>query len=321
MTDESDLRRRYESVYGSLSRVELQKGSEGLEELGFEDLFGRHDDLWLGFYTHEGLRLGLERYGLFEDLKSIGFEDVELELKMDDPDEHLLRIWTKSPHVETAPLIELVVRRSSLRPTGPLANSFSTQFLNVLHIEWLQMQNPLGQFSPSRPPLPGQTHPGLGLGLQVLLLLGHACQRLNLDGLATVPAYFHNAVFYGEAFNYFDPRTQGVYLAATRDILPQAFGTVPAASWAIVWQMVAEEVDGEDQIFEWIHDVQVAPMSERLEAYFQEDAYNGEVQAVLTSKKYRVFRNALRETLASKGLLPFDSEKLVAWVETRDDLP
>lgn len=311
---EEALRDRYDQVFDSLNRIDLQNGSHGLAEIGIEDLFGRQNDLWLGFYTEEGLRHGLDKYGFFEEFRKLGFEQVRMELQMDDPDEHMMRVWSVDPPLSRQPLLELVVRRGTIRPTEELADRIDTEFINVLQIEWLQLQNPLASFTAERLPLPGQDHPGLGIGLQVLLLLRQACRRLKLDALATVPAYFHNAFFYGDEFLYFDPASHGTYLAVVRDVLPQAFGSIAAASWAIVWQMVVEKIDDDEKAFDWMHDAQVAAVSDRLHAYFDTDAYNREVQEALTQRQFRVFRDALAETLESKGLKPFDSERVEAWL-------
>ena len=112
-------REEYDDVFRTLSRVELQSGAD-LEALDLPNLFagGGTENRWLGFYTEEGLRLALERYGLWDDLAELGYGRCRLETRCDDPEEHLLRVWCEVPSLKVAPLIELVVRRLSRRPRG-----------------------------------------------------------------------------------------------------------------------------------------------------------------------------------------------------------
>ena len=53
----------------------------------------------------------------------------------------------------------------------------------MLSIEWLLLQDPTKTFSKSKPQLPGQEHPGLGMLRELLEMLYQACLRLELDGL------------------------------------------------------------------------------------------------------------------------------------------
>ncbi len=304
------IRDRFEATYGSLSRLELQKGAQGLEELGLDDLFGGSKELFLGFYTEDGLRTAFERYGFFADLDELGFPDTKLEIDIQSTDEHLLRVW--DVHTPKYPLLELVARRGSIRPNEELCERLNGLHLNVLEIEWLQLQNPTVDFQPDRPPLPGQRFPGLKVGHQVLEMLRLACKRLGLDALATVPSYFHNALFYSEEFWFFDPHVQGIFLALCRDVLPQAFASPAAASWALLWQMV---VDDSDEIFPWFHEVQVAPVSDRVLAYYEADTYNKEVQTTLSTHSFRVLAQALMQQLEARGIHPLDVEKVETWID------
>lgn len=309
----TEYKRKYDRVFNSISRLDLQKGALGLEELGIEDLFASEPELWLGFYTKEGLETAFKKYGFIEDFKEQGFEEVDFELIFNDAEEHMLRFWGKKPECPDIPLIELVVRRGHIKPSGALASRLKRNYLNVLDVEWLQMQNPLAQFDASRPPLPGQNFPGLGLGKQVMELLRQASKRLQLDGLLTTPSYFHNALFYSEEFYFFDPEVQGLFLALCRDILPQA-RNVGFASWALNWKMVAQmNPDGEPEPFAWFHESQVCPVSNELEKYFKSELYARDSLQALSTHQFKVLVTNLRETLEKKGLAPFDLEKL-GWV-------
>lgn len=303
----TEYRDQYTRVFDSLSRLELQDGAHGLEEIGLEDLFGRGDEKWLGFYTADGIRTAIDRYGLFADLAQMGFDHCEIEIRTDDPDEHSLRVFSRTPELK-APLLELVVRRGTLEPTGELRSRVKSQYINLLQIEWLLLQNPAQSFNDRRPPLPGQDFPGLGVGKQVLEILRNAAKRLKLDGLVTVPSYFHNSFFYSEEFYYFDPQVQGLFLAACRDVLPQTKANVGAASWAFVWDLVREE--NSSDAFPWFHAAQICPISKRLTDYFDHADFDREVVNGLSQVEFVVDRAALVEKLAESGIQPFNAERV-----------
>ncbi len=312
----TQYRERYEQIYGQLTRAELQKGSRGLDELSLgPELFGHDPELWLGFYTLEGLRTALEEYGLVDDLRRLGFEELDIEIGTSDPDEQLFRLHSTTPPVED-PLVELLVRRDFLHPRAPLADRIDQAPLPVLTVTWLMLQNPCAPFNSRRPPLPGQEHPGLGVGLQVLEMLRNICLRLDLAALVTVPSYFHNAFFYSEEFFHFDPRRQGTFLAICRDLMPKLKNDVTAASWAIYWEMVRDRNADEDSPFRWFHELMVAPVADGLVDYFQASSYHRDVQQSLTSHRFDVDRQAVKDKMRRRGLRPFDPEKIQTWINT-----
>jgi hypothetical protein len=304
-------RKHYEEIFPQLSRAELQKGAEGLAELSLgPDLFGTETKRFLRFYTAEGVEIALRKYGFFADIEQLGFQDLRIQIDTSDPDEHLLRLWAQQTSV-SSPLVELVVRRSFLRPQNELAERFVATHVPVLTVEWLNLQNPRARFTAERPPLPGQSHPGLGVGAQVMELLRNVCRRLQLGGIVTIPSYFHNALFYSEEFYHFDPRRQGAFLALRRDLLPDQGSSITAATWALKWKMVRDCNTGKP--FVWFQDLMVNPISDELSSYFDAPAYRDEVQQALQSHRFELFEAPLDRALQARGIVPFDAEKVAAW--------
>ena len=307
-------RDRYQEIYGLLSRAELQKGSEGLAELSAgPELFGADTEKWLGFYTDDGLRIALEKYGFFRDLERLGFHKFKIETQTENVDEHLFRLWSLRPKVD-APLVELVVRRDFLRPHSGLADRLADTHIPVLTVDWLLLQNPTAKFSAQRPPLPGQEFPGLGIGAQVLEILRNICLRLDLGGIATVSSYFHNALFYSNEFRHFDPRYQGAFLALCRDLMTAVGNSVTAASWALHWELVENRADDKDS-FPWFHQLMVNPMTEPFNHYFNAGPYKRDVQKSLSSHDFIVQKDQLRKKLAAKGIAPYDADKIDQWID------
>ncbi len=308
------LRRNYEEVYQSLSRVELQKGMRRLDELDLGDLFDYDTDLWLGFYTEAGIEIALERYGVLEDIRKRGFKKLELEVRMDDPDEHMLRIWSELPKC-SEPLLELVVSRNVMHFEAELGEQIGCPYAPVLTVQWLLMQNPTDTFDANRLPLPGQNRPGLGVGEQVMEILRNTCRRLNLGGLVTIPAHFHNAAMYGVSFRYINPEADGTLRALERDLLRQLDNSLPMASWAVEWQMLVDRSSAHAEPFEWFHEAMVCPIDEPLTAYFDAREYRKEVTRQRNAHDFEVFKDALMRNMASRGMRPWDRAKVDAWLE------
>lgn len=314
----SKLRKYYEQAYRDLSRVELQRGMRPLDVLDLSELFDYDADLWLGFYTEEGLMAGLKRYGVFEDLRSRGFEQVRITLNLEDPEEQMLRIWSDLPKLD-APVLELVASRSVLHFREDFMSTSTPPFAPMLNIHWLLMQNPQASFGPDRLPLPGQAHPGTGLGEQVMGLLRNSCRRLKLGGLVTVPAHFHNALMYAGTYHYIDPNAEGALQALQRDLFGKksAFEhpkKLVAASWAFYWKMIVDQKAASKEPYEWFHEAMVCPISPEMCAYFESPKYLAEVAAARDSHDFRIFDQALHGNMARCGLAPWDKERAHEWL-------
>jgi acetoin utilization deacetylase AcuC-like enzyme len=135
----------------------------------------------LGYYSLQGMELALERAGLLDRIRSLGFVSPTLEFDLENPSGDTVRLYGDAARADL--LIEARVRID--RATVPHAA--------LLRIEWLLMQNPRATFTAQRPRLPGQKHPGLGVLPDIMALLIVACERLQLDGLLFVPAHYNTA--------------------------------------------------------------------------------------------------------------------------------
>lgn len=147
----------------------------------------------LGYYSRQGLELALERHGFLDRLRGKGFTPT-IELNLGDPQRQIVKIFGDPDKREL--LVELVVRRDRRTIPG----------FELLAIDWLLLQNPRARFTPDRPPLPGQQHPGLGLFDEMIALLIIACERVGLAGLVVTPSQFHLAVQWQKRLRFLDPR-------------------------------------------------------------------------------------------------------------------
>ena len=246
-------------------------------DLSEDDLFNldigkRGGDFFLGYYSREGVKLALEKYGVYAELKNRGFENVVTVIDTSDLYKHKISVFNEKKNQQNL-LIELVLRKSFFKLNLPFHSKLNGKCFQSLTIDWLSMQNPKGAFTPRKPRLPGQKHPGLGMSIIAVELLMIICWRLKLTGLVNFPGHFHNAFLYSKIFYYLDPAAQAKYLA-----IKKTFKSFPLdkLSWGIDWGCVKDL--NTNETFTWIVSEQIVPVDERLKKLF-------------TGKKYKKYVN------------------------------
>lgn len=268
---------RYRRLARELDPQELS-GETGPDDWGLtaEDVFaslgGPHrPHRFLGFYSLQGLELTLERAGLLDRLRTLGFERPTLEMDLENPTGDTVRLYGDEDRREL--LLELRVRID--RGTVP---GFS-----LLRIEWLLLQNPRAEFTAERPRLPGQTHPGLGLSPDIVALLVLACDRLQLDGLLFVPSHYHTAAAGRKTLLFLDPADEGLFRA-----LHQALKELPLAdaTRAVDERKVVDAATGEP--FTWQPMPMVVPVSDGLRALMDGGAYERKVAEEAAKRAFRL---------------------------------
>ena len=125
---------------------------------------------FLGRFSLPALCAEMDQAGVLPALRTRGYDpSVRIE---EEEGEHRLLV-TSSNGAEV--LIDLRMTEEALPVTAPALRSHGIEVLSVLTVEWLSLQDPRAVFTRERPRLPGQTHPGLGLGRQLYLrVLGWA---------------------------------------------------------------------------------------------------------------------------------------------------
>jgi hypothetical protein len=307
--------RQFRSVARSLSHVELAKGSLddalGLSERDLLDKdAGRR---FLDFYGDEGIATALERYGMYRALRARGYDRFEVETRTAD-DRHTMLLFGRAAgeserDSERASasaseqagdarhrLLELVVRRDRLVPLDvPGLPRLDTAF-DVLTVDWLLLQDPLAQFPSERPRLPGQEHPGLGIGERVLELLYRIVERLGLHALVTVAEHFHNAVLYARELPFFDPVHGGRLRALQSYLMDHERLTLAQASWAIEWGLVR---GADDAVLRWKGEAQLRAFAPALHRWLESDAHVAAEERSAAATRVVLDRRWLDEKWAS----------------------
>lgn len=217
---------------------------------------------YLGFYTRHGVEFALERYGVLARLRRMGF-DPHVEFELDEHVGDTIRIFGAPGRDEL--LMELRSRRDRAVVPG----------MELLRIEWLLLQNPRARWLAGRGPLPGQTHPGLGMFSDVLALQVVLCERLGLDGIMVVPSHYHVAAQWRANLYFLDPEVEGLMRAIDRLLE----GRDLAARSRLLEAGRVRHADG--RICRYAPAEMVAPVSEALAQRVHTEAYEAAVQAVL----------------------------------------
>jgi acetoin utilization deacetylase AcuC-like enzyme len=160
--------------------------------------------LLLGYYTAAGLEHSLYRYGVLGYLQRLGYGSFRVTIDRASPGDRA-RLYAEARGEEHV-LVELVLQKR--RVAGH----------EVLYVHWLHMRNPIARFSDTRPRLPGQEVPGLGLAREFGELLALIARRLELAGVVLRPAHFHTAFPARHNFTFLDPARQGRFEAMMRDL-------------------------------------------------------------------------------------------------------
>jgi len=245
------------------------RASRNLEKAGDENEWGLTEadilggfgvdarrSLFLGHYSHHAVELTLEWTGILDRLRQMGFSHPAVDLDLDNPGGHTVRLFADSQMHEL--LMELRVRLDRQSISG----------MELLSLEWLLLQNPRATFSANQPPLPGQSHPGLGLVPDIMSLLILMCDQLRLDGISFVPSQFHLAVQGRRFLRFLNPEDEGWFRALRKavDQLPLAQATELVAGGLLRSSKTKEVVS-------WRPMQMVLPISDRLHDQVESKAY------------------------------------------------
>mgnify|MGYP000994322578 FL=1 len=295
----SELESRYHQIYHSLSNVDLAQYAAPADDRRDDDLFqtGRSQQRFLGLYSREGIEKALMRYGVIHALAQIGYPNVSVDLDTHDPFRQRLRIAASQQdeqHDSKVPLVDLIVRQQKYPDFAGALPEMPTFPEPFLFVEWICLQDPMRKYRRNQIPLPGQSHPGLGMGWQVLLILKLMARRMGSPGLFNCPEFYHNARFFHRFFHFAAPAAEADLLAIDRDTFP--IHSVET-SWLIVHRLLKRH---ELQTpYEWKGTPQILPLHPLLHAYFHSDAYLHAVHEHLKTLRFSVDPDAyagLRES-------------------------
>lgn len=220
-------------------------------------------DQFLGRFTRDDLRAELESAGILPHLRALGYAEAEMRFECEDLEHRLFLVDPASDVV----LVDLRMADASWTHDIEALRAAGLSVLSVMAVHWLSLQHPRGSFTRERPRLPGQKHPGLGLGKSLYLRVAQWARAWGRDALLNVPEYLHNAAIYSAIFRFADPERQGWFEALTRDL---AHVPVAVASAAVEEGQV---IDAAGEVVAWEPGEMMAAVSEPVRAYLASPAY------------------------------------------------
>ena len=220
--------------------------------------------------------------GVFDDLHAKGFRDCAVAVLGDGRGMPCVSLSARKDG-RACLLLEARLRRvAAPAPTGGAP-------LDLLLVHWVREEDPTAAFTSTRPRLPLQRHPGLGILRRVFRVAVRIAGELGADGVASLPKFFHDAVIFHRSrlFLHLDGRDQGRFEALERDLaaLPLRDATVAVAGWCVR--------DAEEQVVHWDPGYLVFPLSARLTAHFNSPAYADAVAAARAACRFRIDATAL----------------------------
>ncbi|ELP91897.1 hypothetical protein EIN_398270 [Entamoeba invadens IP1] len=146
--------------------------------------------------------------------------------------------------------------------------------LDMTIIEWLRLQD--YRLPPSTDKLlPGQIHPGLGVGHEVEEMIMSFVVAKNRDGMLNTPEHWYNAYLYytSSHFHFLNPAFEGFFRSINesvrKDIEKRRLCNV---AWAIAQGKLMHRPT--NTIVKWVSLEQVFPISKKLRAYFNAEYTN-----------------------------------------------
>ncbi len=299
------LFQKYRRIAKRISPMDIMTNFDQME-LSWDDLFtpgnlSNSTELFLGKYSRDGIKFIIERFGLDRQARHLGIRNISVVVDTTDPYRHKLIIYDGPVQDRDHIIMEFVARYQQLTPKDVDAEFLYKRPLRVLVIEWLLLQNPRADFTRSKPRLPGQNHPGLGIGDELLALFTIMGRHLHVDGIINVPEYYHTALLFSKRFVFLSPYVQAEVTKVAQDLWKKY--RLAVIAWASATDSIIRQDSGEP--FEWHPRKQIIPLQKELRIYFKSDAYLSISNRLDDHPKFIIDEEKLNVALSSMDEPPF----------------
>jgi len=169
---------------------------------------GPREHRLLGYYSAQGIEYALYRFGLLEQVRRLGYDDLRVTVDRVAVGDRMCLLGTAEGQEHL--LVEGVYARKRVEAPPGINLDPAPE---VLFVHWLTLRHPRGSWSGERPQLPGQDAPGLGMAREAGEMLVRMAERLGLDGVGLRPAWYHVAYTCRSRFRFVDPARQGRFEA------------------------------------------------------------------------------------------------------------
>lgn len=297
--------RKYLKIARKISPLDLTSNFSQ-EDLSWDDFFtdrsgANSSSLFLGKYSEDGIKFIMERFGLDRHARRRGVRHLSVAIDTKDPYRHRLTIYNGRTRDKDHIVMDFVARYQHLVPKDIDAENEYSHQLKVLMVEWLLLQNPKATFSASRPQLPGQRYPGLGLGDQLLALFTLMGRHLQVDGIINVPEYFHTGLIFTRRFVFLSPYVQAHVRQVAQDLWKKYRLSIIA--WASATESIINIKTGKAQI--WEPRRQIIPIKSQLRQYFKSSEYLRIANNISKEHLFTLDEAKLREAFSKMESPPF----------------
>jgi len=241
----------------------------------------RGSSLFLGRYSLNEVAAVLAKRNFLKEAKHRNLWPLAYDLDSTEYPLQRLLIYHREKKPESV-IVDLKIKETDFWAQDKLPVAGSLPKSKCLSLEWLTLQNPILEFSEKKPPLPGQTHPGLGIGKKVLDIFIYLAKLMRKDCLLAYPAYFHNALLFGRYFRFLKPEKEGEVLAVRK-----LFHDVPfkRLAWIVHLNCLKNRDGG---VYEWKAEEQLFAISKPLREYFDSRPYRETAKSALKNFPFSI---------------------------------
>ncbi|NIM91399.1 MAG: hypothetical protein GTO17_10685 [Candidatus Aminicenantes bacterium] len=251
-----------------------------------EDIFAdlaekKGTSLFLGKYSLNEVFAVLRKRSFLSDARKRKLWPLVFEMDSSEFPLQRFQIFYKEKKPDNA-IVDLKIKEGTFQPKKDLVISAFLKQSKFLILDWLTLQNPLQDFTPERPPLPGQKYPGLSLGKKVIDIFIYLARLTRNDGLLAYPAYFHNALLFLRYFNFLNPEKEAEVITI-RKSFPEV--TFKQLAWIVHLGCLKDQ---DDKIYAWEAEEQVYPINRTLRSYLDSKDYKKRVKEAQKDIHFRI---------------------------------
>ena len=259
---------------------------------------------FVGRFTPKEMFEILKKTKMIDHLQKKGFDDFRIIVDNDDSGVSYMKLYSGGISPEDM-LVDLRLSENKFLPDKkyfPFDASVPTY--DMICIEWLAAQNPRRSFDNadgSKPQLPGQVKPGLGLLKYCFNVMYAVGREVTKDGFMDVPDHMHGAIMYAKKFKFFDPRHEAILHAILRDLRKYSLSDI---TWGMITETIFDTYKNLPQKYD--PSEQVFALTPRLKKYSKSVTYKTIYAKYYHIKKYRFDYAAMvkkrEEMLKSKSI-------------------
>jgi len=241
----------------------------------------RGTTLFLGKYTLSEVFAVLAKKSFFKEARKRNLWPLVFEMDSSAFPLQRIQVFLREKKPDNL-IVDLKIKEGVFVPRDRPVPGFALRETKSLIVEWLTLQNPAAEFSEKRGSLPGQRHPGLGIGKKVMDLFIFLAKLTRKDGILAFPAFYHNAVLFSRYFHFYSPEKEGEVQSIRR-----TFSHMPIKqlAWAVHLNCLRTAAGA---VYEWKAEEQLFPLAKELREYFDSRAYKEVVKQSLKKHLFTI---------------------------------